>query len=53
MAWLNALPSYARIINLPDKDKMILALEWLYTNPTEKPTTTAYYYSIKNTQSVQ
>jgi hypothetical protein len=53
MARLNAVPKNALLQDLPDKDKMQLALQWLQEHPTEHPTTAARIHCIVNVQSVQ
>jgi len=39
--------------NLPFKDKMKLALDFLHENPNKKPSTVARLYHIKQEDSVQ
>ena len=53
MARLRSAPQNAHPRDLPDKDKMQLALQWLRDNPTEKPTTAACLHFIENKRSVQ
>ena len=53
MARLNAIPKNTLLRDLPDKDKMQLALQWLQENPTESPTSAARIHCIANVQSVQ
>ena len=47
MARLNSIPKNTLIRNLPDGDKMWLALQWLRENPTEAATTVANEHSVR------
>jgi len=47
MARLQNLPNNARLRDLPDKDKIHHALQWLRENPEERPTAAARIYGIK------
>ena len=53
MARLNTVPKNALLRDLPDKDKMQLALQWLQEHPTEHPTTAARIHCIGNVRLVQ
>jgi hypothetical protein len=53
MARLHALPQNTLQRDLPLKDRMKLALQWLCENPTENPTTAARLYHIEKENSVQ
>jgi hypothetical protein len=53
MARLCAPPKNTLLRDLPEKDKIKLALEWLHKNPDEKPATAACVYHIKKENSVQ
>ena len=52
MARLRSLLVNTLLRDLPDQDKMKLALDWLSENPREKPSTVARLYYIKNEDSV-
>ena len=47
MARLAHPPKSTLLRDLPDQDKMKLALNWLSENPEEKPSTAARLYHIK------
>ena len=53
MARLNQGPKNTLPRSLPDRDKMPLALQWLRDHPTERPSTAARIYSIKNENTVK
>ena len=53
MARLSNAPKNTLYRNLPEKDKTRLALEFLFENPSEAPTTAARIYHIKNERSFQ
>jgi DDE superfamily endonuclease len=53
MARLNSLPKNTLIRDIPNKDKMQLALQWLRENPTETPTTAARCHGITRERSVR
>ena len=53
MARLHALPQNTLQRDLPLKDRMKLALQWLRENPTESPTTAARLYHIEKEGSVR
>jgi hypothetical protein len=38
--------------DMPNQDKLILALEWLRENPTEKATTAARLFNIEKEDTV-
>jgi hypothetical protein len=48
MARLVQLSETYTLRNLPDKDKVQLAIQWLIENPDQKPTTAARIYGLKN-----
>jgi hypothetical protein len=52
MARLSNAPKNTLYRDLPEKDKMHLALEWLQENPSETAYTIAYIYYIKNEKSL-
>ena len=53
MARLASLPKSTLQRDLPEKEKLKLALEFLRQNPNEKPSTAARLYDIKKENSVQ
>jgi hypothetical protein len=53
MARLAQLPKTHTLQNLPDKDKLHLATQWLIENPDKKPTTAARIYRIRNELNLQ
>ena len=53
MARLSSLPKNTLQRDLPEKDKLQLALQFLRQNPNEKPITAARLYNIKNEGTVQ
>jgi len=52
MARLRNAPNNALLRDLPSKDKMKQAIQWLRENPDEAPTTAARIYNIKKEKSV-
>jgi hypothetical protein len=52
MARLRNAPKNTLLRDLPDKDKIKLAIQWLYENPDESPTTAARYHNIKNEKTL-
>jgi hypothetical protein len=52
MARLAHPPKSTLLRDLPDQDKMKLALDFLRENPHEKPSTTARLYHIKKEDTV-
>jgi hypothetical protein len=53
MARLSSLPKNAHPRDLPDKEKMQLALQWLRENPTESATTAARCHFIEKEGSLR
>jgi hypothetical protein len=53
MARLASLPNRTLRRDLPEKEKLKLALEFLRQNPSEKPSTAARLYHIKKENLVQ
>src|SRR5882672_4456723 len=53
MARLQIPPKNTRLQDLPDHDKLNLAIEWLRENPDEKPTTAARIYGIKKEDTLR
>ena len=53
MARLSSLPKNTLQRDLPEKDKLQLALQFLRQNPNKKPITAARLYNIKNKGTVQ
>jgi hypothetical protein len=53
MARLNSIPKNTPIRDLPNEDKMRLALQWPRENPTETPTTAARCHAIAKEDSVR
>jgi hypothetical protein len=53
MARLNFISKKKLTRNLPNEDKMRLALQWLRENPTETTTTAARCHSIANEHYVR
>jgi hypothetical protein len=53
MARLQNIPKNTLIRDLPEKDKLILALQWLHENPTESPTIAARCYNIQKEGTLQ
>ena len=52
MARLRNAPKNTLLRDLPSKDKMKQAIQWLRENPDEAPTTAARIYNIKKEKSV-
>ena len=53
MACLRNAPRNTLLQDLPEKEKMKQALQWLRENPEETPTTAARAYNIKKEDSVK
>jgi hypothetical protein len=53
MARLASLPKSTLQCDLPEKERLKLALKFLRQNPGEKPSTAARLYHIKKENSVQ
>jgi RNA polymerase-interacting CarD/CdnL/TRCF family regulator len=52
MARLRNAPQNTLLRDLPSKDKMKQAIQWLRENPDEAPTAAARIYNIKKEKSV-
>jgi hypothetical protein len=53
MARLRNAPKNTLLRNLPDQDKIKLAIQWLCDNPDELPSTAARIYKIQKEDSVR
>ena len=53
MARLSSLPNTTLQSNLPIKDRLALALQFLRENPDEKPATAARLYKIEKEETVR
>jgi hypothetical protein len=53
MARLSSLPNTTLQSNLPIKDRLALALQFLHENPDEKPATAARLYKIEKEATVR
>src|ERR1700721_2852882 len=48
MARLRILPQNTDVQAMPEKDKRVLAIQWLFENPKERVCTAARIYNVKN-----
>ena len=53
MARLSNLPKNTLLYNIPERDKLREAIQFLKANPEETPTTTAYTCYIRNEDTVR
>jgi hypothetical protein len=53
MARLSNLPNYALLRNMPERDKLRKAIQFLKANPEETPATAVYAYCIRNEDIVK
>jgi hypothetical protein len=53
MAQLSSLPQDSLQWDLANKDKIKIALEFLYKNPNETPTTTVHIFHLEKGDSIQ
>jgi RNA polymerase-interacting CarD/CdnL/TRCF family regulator len=53
MARLSNLPKNTLLRNMPERDKLREAIQFLKANPEETPTTTARAYCVRNEDIVR
>jgi hypothetical protein len=53
MARLSNLPNYILLCNIPERDKLRKAIQFLKANPEETPATAVYIYYIRNKDIVK
>ena len=53
MARLSNLPKNTLLRNMPEKDKLCKAIQFLKANPEETPITAVYAYYIRNEDIVR
>ena len=53
MARLSNLPKNTLLRNMPEKDKLRKAIQFLKANPEETPATAVYMYYIRNEDTVK
>jgi hypothetical protein len=53
MARLSNLPNYTLLCNMPERDKLRKAIQFLKANPEETPATVVYIYYIRNEDIVK
>jgi hypothetical protein len=53
MARLSNLPNYALLRDMPERDKLRKAIQFLKANPEETPATAARAYCVRNEDTVK
>jgi hypothetical protein len=53
MARLSNLPNYALLCDIPERDKLRKAIQFLKANPEETPATAVCAYCIRNEDTVK